>query len=134
MKNDQIEKLIQYRLEQARESITEAKTLLDTNLLRGAINRAYYAMFYAALALAVLRQKPTSKHSSLIAYFDQEFIKTEVFPRELSRSFHRAFQRRQENDYGEMFSVNEVETRQAIRDARDFVDQVENYIRSSHQG
>lgn len=53
MSDDPHDELILYRLQQADESIQEAKTLAQNSLWRGAINRAYYAMFYAALALVV---------------------------------------------------------------------------------
>ena len=40
-------------MEQARESLKEGETLKSHGLFRGTINRAYYAMFYAVMALAV---------------------------------------------------------------------------------
>lgn len=125
-----VDQLIQLRLQQAKESLEEAGVLFRSSLLRGAINRAYYAMFYAVLALAVLRQETTSKHSGVIAFFDREFVKPEVLPRELSKSLHLAYQRRQENDYGDLFVATEEEAHQAIDDARDFVGHIEKYINS----
>ena len=77
-----IEQLIEMRLEQAHESLREANTLREAGLLRGTINRAYYAMFYAVLSLTALRQEITSKHSGVVAFFDRNFIKTGIFPRE----------------------------------------------------
>jgi uncharacterized protein (UPF0332 family) len=38
------------------------KALLDKNLIRPSVNRAYYAMFYAVLALLAQGKKETSKH------------------------------------------------------------------------
>ncbi len=130
MSKTPIEQLIQVRFSQAKESLEEADTLYRSALLRGAINRAYYAMFYAVLALTVLKQESTSKHSGVIAFFDREYVKSGIFPRELSKSFHLAFQRRQENDYGDVFSVDEEETRQSLLEARLFVDRVESYVKS----
>lgn len=57
---------VKLRLEQAKESLIEAETLKNNNLFRGAINRAYYAMFYSVMALATLNDYVTSKHSGLI--------------------------------------------------------------------
>ncbi len=88
-------------------------------------------MFYATLALAILRQKTTSKHSGVIAFFDREFVKTGIFSKDLSKSFHLAFQRRQENDYGDIFTVNKDEASQSILDARLFVDTVEEYVKNN---
>jgi uncharacterized protein (UPF0332 family) len=125
-----LEQLVLARLQQAKDSLKEAETLNQAGLSRGAINRAYYAMFYIILALAVLRQKTTSKHSGVIAFFDREFVKPGIFPRELSKSLHLLFQKRQENDYGNVFLVNEEEARLALVGAQTFVQTVEVYIKS----
>jgi uncharacterized protein (UPF0332 family) len=116
------------RLEQAKESLIEAETLKNNNLLRGAINRAYYAMFYAVMALATLKDHVTSKHSGIIAFFDKEFIKTKLFSPGLSRALHLGFDRRQSNDYGEIWDVNEEEAFSALADATAFVKAVDTYI------
>jgi uncharacterized protein (UPF0332 family) len=80
------------------------------------------------MALAVLRQEATSKHSGAIAFFDREFVKKGIFPRKLSQSLHLAFQRRQENDYGEVFACTLDDAKQAILEATEFVSAVKQYI------
>jgi uncharacterized protein (UPF0332 family) len=125
-----IEQLIQYRPNQSEESLLEAETLMQSSLWRGAINRAYYAMFYAVLALAVYKQEVTSKHTGVIAFFDKDFVKTGIFTKDLSRSLHLAFERRQNNDYGEVFTVSEDEANQSLKDARFFVKALEEYVTS----
>lgn len=130
MIEDQVKKLIQLRLQQARESLLETDTLYQVDLWRGTINRAYYAMFYAVLALAVYRQEITSKHSGLITFFDREFVKEGVFPKELSKLLHLAFQKRQESDYGDVFEASQEEAQQARENAATFVDAIEWYLRN----
>lgn len=69
------EALIKYRMEQAKESIDDARFLLDNNRsIRLIANRAYYAMFYAILALLQSKGLGSSKHSGAIALFNKEFI------------------------------------------------------------
>ena len=43
--------LLRYRMSQANDSLREASILRNATAPRGAVNRAYYAMFYALLAL-----------------------------------------------------------------------------------
>ncbi len=105
MTPEQLEALIHYRIEQAHETLREADILFDQSALRGTVNRAYYAMFYALLALLATQQFGTSKHSGAISLFDREFVKTGVFPRDLSRSLRIAFERRQTYDYGEITEI-----------------------------
>lgn len=123
-----IDQLIQYRLDQATETLYEAETLFRSSYWRGVTNRSYYAMFYAVLALAVYRQEITSKHSGAIAFFDREFVKKGIFTKETSRSLHLAFERRQNNDYGEIFTVNEEEAKQALTEAKAFLKTVIDYL------
>ena len=54
-------------------------------------NRAYYAMFYAVLALAALKDIAISKHTHAVAFFDKEFVHKGIFPKELSRALHYGF-------------------------------------------
>jgi uncharacterized protein (UPF0332 family) len=42
MMTENIRALVTYRLEQAVESLEAARTLLDKNLIRPSVNRAYY--------------------------------------------------------------------------------------------
>jgi uncharacterized protein (UPF0332 family) len=130
LKPEQLEGLLRYRMEQAHETLQEAEILFNEHALRGAINRAYYAMFYALLALLATRRLGTSKHSGALALFDREFVKTGVFPRELSRSLHLAFDRRQTHDYGEMIQVNRHIAEETLADARAFVAAIEAHLRS----
>jgi uncharacterized protein (UPF0332 family) len=131
MKPGQLERLLQYRLDQAQQTLREAEILFDEAALRGAVNRAYYAMYYALLALLATRQLGTSKHSGAIFLFDREFVKSGLFPRELSRSLHLIFDRRQKHDYGEMIPLTREIVKETIHDARVFVAAVETHLLAS---
>ncbi|MGE5588787.1 MAG: HEPN domain-containing protein [Clostridia bacterium] len=51
MRPDEREVLIRYRLEQAYSALRQAEILAREAEWSGVVNRAYYAMFYASLAL-----------------------------------------------------------------------------------
>lgn len=76
--------LVRYRMEQAREALEAGRLLFAEGHYRGAINRAYYAIFYSVLALLVTRELGTSSHSGALTLFNREFIKTGQLPRALS--------------------------------------------------
>jgi len=128
VKPDQLQALLRYRLDQAHETVREAEILLAEVALRGTVNRAYYAMFYALLALLATRQLGTSKHSGAISLFDREFVRPGLFPQELSRSLRLAFNLRQTHDYGEMVEVDRPTAEQTLTNARGFVEAVETYL------
>jgi uncharacterized protein (UPF0332 family) len=59
--------LIDYRIKQARESIQEAKVLWGQGMSnRSVMNRLYYAMFYAVLALL---QEKRWVHRNIMAQY-----------------------------------------------------------------
>src|SRR3990167_7390081 len=101
MTNDEKKQvLIRYRMNQARESLDEACYLLEGNKsLRSIVNRLYYAMFYAVLALLVNEPYASSKHSGVISYFNRRFVKEGIFPEEMGLTLNRAFEMRQRGDY-----------------------------------
>jgi len=101
--------LAKYRLKQAEDSISEAECLLSGNESpRSIMNRAYYAMFYGVLALIVFEQYYSSKHASVLSYFNKRFIKEGVFSKELGYSINKAFEMRQEGDYRREMPSNKM--------------------------
>jgi len=124
MMTENIQALVAYRLEQADESIEAARTLLDKKLIRPCVNRAYYAMFYAVLALLAEGKKETSKHSGAIALFDKDFVKQGIFKKDYSRWLHDAFDLRQRSDYAAEYQVPEEEAGKTLKNAELFVGEV----------
>ena len=121
--------LISYRLEQAEDSLREAELLLNAGKsFRGAVNRAYYAMFYAVLALLSKSGSASSKHSGVIGLFDKNFVKKGVFSKEMSKDLHRAFDLRQMSDYRELFEINEKDAKEIIQSSQKFVKVVKEYL------
>ena len=121
--------LLSYRLLQANEALDEGRLLAEAGFARGAVNRAYYAMFYGLQALLASRGLRTSKHSGAIALFDREFVKPGILPRDLSRWLHRMFDLRQDADYGDMFRPSTDEAQEALTDAATFVSAVSDLLR-----
>ena len=120
--------LVTYRLEQADESLDSARVLLEKRLDRPAVNRAYYAMFYAVLALLATRKQETSKHSGAISLFDKEFVKSGAFTKDFSRWLHEAFDLRQRADYAIEFQVTRKEAEMTLEHAVSFVGEVRTVL------
>jgi uncharacterized protein (UPF0332 family) len=130
MKQEETEVLINYRLEQAQTALDDASYLLEGQRSpQGIINRSYYAMFYAAIALLQKIGKIPSKHAGVIRLFDTEFVKKGIFPKELSRGFHRAFELRQVSDYRTTKPLERDQAEQAWNKAVDFVQAVKGYLK-----
>jgi uncharacterized protein (UPF0332 family) len=128
MMDERLRELIRLRMQQATETLHEAQILIGEHAGRGAVNRAYYAMFYAVLAVLATKGLGSSKHSGVISLFDRELVKPGDLPRELSRSLHMAFERRQQADYGELIQLDEPAATHAIGEAETFIQNVRDYL------
>lgn len=121
--------LARYRLKQAEESVDEADYLLSGGKSpRSIINRAYYGMFYAVLALLIFEPFASSKHAGILSYFNKRFIKEGIFPEELGRSINNAFELRQRGDYREYVELSYEQISPFIKKAREFIAQVIDYL------
>jgi len=121
--------LARYRIKQAEESLEEAEfLLLGRKSPRSVINRAYYAMFYAVLALLVYEPYSSSKHSGVLSYFNKRFIKEGIFDKNLGRSINKAFELRQRGDYREYVELTYEQVEPFIEEARVFVQKVKDYL------
>lgn len=119
---------IEFRLKEAEESLQDALSLFANKRYRSTVNRAYYSMFYSALALLENKGLKNSKHAGVISYFDKEFIKTNIFSKELSKALHKAFELRQEADYSILVELEIEDVTEIMNQAQSFVKQVRNYI------
>jgi len=121
--------LARYRLKQAEESIDEAAFLLQGKKSpRSVINRAYYAMFYAVLALLIFEPYASSKHSGVLGYFNRRFVKPGIFPEEMGRGINKAFDLRQRGDYREYEEMSYELVRPFVDQSRIFVQGVKDYL------
>ena len=102
---------ITYRLERASGTRTEARALLGMGHLRGAVNRIYYACFYAVSALLLCEGRSSSKHTGLRALFNCEWVKTGRVGPDMGAFYNALFDNRQEADYEDLatFDLAEVQ-------------------------
>ena len=130
MIDERLRELVKLRMQQARETLHEAHILLAEHASRGAVNRAYYAMFYAVLAILATKGLGSSKHSGAISLFDREFVKLGDLSKKSSRSLHMAFEHRQRADYGELIQVDEPTVTRVIQEADTFIQNIQAYMKA----
>lgn len=129
MKNEKVISLVKYRLEQAQTALSDAKFLMEGNRSpQSIVNRAYYAMFYAVLALLQYTGKVPSKHSGVISLFDTEFVLKGIFPKDLSKAIHKAFELRQVSDYKTFAQISKEKAEEIINKAENFVEAITKYL------
>ncbi len=121
--------LVAYRMDQARAALEEALVLHRSGYTTlGVVNRAYYAMFYAVLALLQKSGHAPRKHAGVIALFDSEFVRKGHFDKIYSRHLHQAFNLRQTSDYQPGEPVDEDTTDTLLKNAAAFIRAVEEVL------
>ena len=108
-------------VQKAERSIRGARVLMEDGLHEFAVSRAYYAMFYLAEALLLGEGLAFSKHSAVIAAFDQHFAKSGRLPAELHAHLREAQDQRNIGDYGTGDGPGSEQTNEQILRAEAFL-------------
>ena len=119
--------LIGKRLSRATESFEVAEEMYGKHNLF-AVNRYYYAMFYAASGVLIFEGFLTKTHKGVITEFNRLLVKNGKFTREEGKLLTRLFQWRTKGDYDDdaEFTTDQLDSiRQPIRK---FLTHVELYL------
>ncbi len=130
MESDGVKELAKYRFEKALANIEIANVLYESASYEVALNRAYYAAFDAIRAVNALDGFDSSKHSGVIAHFNQAYVKTQIFPASTSSIIRKASMLREKSDYEDFYEANKEETSETIARVEVFLKDVENFLRN----
>jgi len=113
----------------AHEALAGSKFNLDGGYYAIAVNRAYYAVFYAANALLATKGLARGKHSGTISAFRQSFVKPGLIEPEYSEIYGSLMDDRHVSDYDMDTSIEPERAARDIESARKFVARIETYLR-----
>lgn len=129
MDNEATQDFAKYRLSRAKETLNTAIIILDeVKDYTSANNRAYYAIFYAIRAVLALEQIDFKKHKDVMAYFNKNYINTEIFPKKIGRKIAQAQRVREDSDYDDEYRPSYEKTKQQLETAKELIELVEKYI------
>ncbi len=126
-----IKELSAYRYLKALEDLKASEVMLEESLYKVSINRSYYAIFHAMRAVTALNEYDSSKHSGIVAYFNQYFVKTGNFNRDASRIVKNASFFREKADYEDFFIASKTDAEKQLEDAKTFILRVEEYLKKN---
>lgn len=118
------EDYINYRIERAEETLIEVESHLSNKFWNTAINRMYYACFYAVSALLVRENVDVNSHIGVRQQFGQLFVKTGIIDRELGKHFTELFEKRNRGDYNDFIDYSESEARELLPKTIDLINQI----------
>jgi uncharacterized protein (UPF0332 family) len=125
--------LVGYRLERSRETIEEAKLLLDAGHVNACVSRLYYACFYAVSALLLIRNISTSKHSHVRALLHHDYVKSGQVSKEMGDHFDLLFDNRQKGDYEDLVVFDAKDVHAWLVRTKSFVHQIADLIAQETQ-
>ena len=113
--------MINLRLDQAVESLTEARLLVERGMRLGAMDRIYFTMFYCACAMLATKEFGPSRDGNVAGKFQREFVKTGLVPEEVGSRFKRATQLHHDADLGAKSPPDAGRLGELLADAESFL-------------
>ncbi len=115
---------IKYRVDRAKETIDEVRIHIKNRFWNTAINRMYYACFYAVSALLAKERIEVSSHSGVRQKFGEYFVKTGIVDRDLAKHFTELFEKRYKGDYNDFYDYDEETVLRLFPVSQRFIEEV----------
>jgi uncharacterized protein (UPF0332 family) len=106
MKQEERQKLVNYRISRAKETLQEIEILIQNELWNTSINRLYYACYYAVIALLANNDIKAQTHAGVRQMFGLHFIKTEVISKDIGKFYSDIFDKRLTGDYDDFIDYS----------------------------
>ena len=113
--------IIKYWFEKAQESIDAAQDEMQANRLSFAVNRIYYASFYAVSAVLLKENLEFKKHSGVRAALHRQLVKSGKISKEHGKFYDELFEARQRGDYIELVQFDRQQVENWLNHARIFL-------------
>lgn len=123
-----LEALSKYRYEAGLEALEDARLMFANKRYKNALNRGYYAIFHFIRAVNSLDRFDSSKHSGVISFFNQHYVKQGIFPKEVSKLIKLASENREKADYLDFFIASKSEAEKQIKRAEEFEGYIKDYL------
>lgn len=116
-------------LDRAEKYLDSAKLLFKNEDYESCVSRIYYAMFFSTQAILLTKKLSFSSHKGVLSAFGRHFVKTGIFPKDMSKQLNLAFEKRQLGDYGHTFVICEEEAVELLDSGQSFVNTVIQYLK-----
>lgn len=115
------QQIIEYWLRKADTALQSAHSEMQAQRFDFAVNRPYYACFYAASAVLLAMGRKFVKHSGLRAAVHKDLVKAGRLTARWGKAFDRIFENRQFADYIELHRFQREQIEDIVKDAEGFV-------------
>ena len=130
---DKVKDLCMYRMKSALESLEVTMVCIEGKHYKDAINRSYYASFYAIKAVLALEGTDFKRHKDVVAYFNKNFVATEIFEKKIGRFLANLQQTRETSDYDDFFIASKEDAETQYSNAKNIIEAVEKYLKDKFE-
>ena len=120
--------LAKYRLERARQTYLTSLDNLNNGKYMDANNRAYFSVYNSIRAVLALDGVDFKKHSGVISYFREKYIKPKIFDSIYSNIIGKASIIRNKSDYEDFYIATHEEAEEQVNNALLFYDAIAEYV------
>lgn len=112
--SESIDALVAYRLKRAKDTIEEVKEITERGFYNTAVNRLYYACFYALLALLAKYNLQAQTHIGAKQMLGLHFVNTNKISKEHVRFYSQLFNDRISGDYDDFVTFDQETLNESI--------------------
>lgn len=124
----QREALVKYWFEKAHESLESARNEYRDGRLSFAMNRIYYACFYALTAVFRDKGKTFKKHKGLRSALHRDLVRNGIVEDRWGKFFDEVFEARQRGDYTPMVKFEPDQLEDSLQQAAHFLQVMEELV------
>ena len=125
---ESVKGLVSYRMERSRETMSEAKLMIDEGYLNGAINRLYYACYYIVTALLIKNGISTQTHAGTKQMLGLHFVVNGKLSPKISNTYATLFEKRHSSDYDDFAYYDKDTVEKLYPQVDEFIHAIENLI------
>jgi uncharacterized protein (UPF0332 family) len=128
MNQQERDKLVKYRITKARETFKEVELHIANELWNTAVNRLYYACYYAVIALLIDKDIQPHTHSGVRQMFGLLFVKTGIVDNSIGKFFTDIYDMRQTGDYDDYMEFSKDDVMDLIVPANVLISRAEELL------
>ena len=121
--------LVEYRLERAYKTMEEAALLESQGYYNAAVNRLYYACYYATEALLLKNKIEAKSHAGVKAMLGLHFVSKGLIPVNIGKILSTLYEKRQSGDYDDFIYCDKEMTDDLTVQAQTYIDSLCQLIR-----
>ena len=120
--DEQRRDIVRYRMESAQKMLSEVQSHRENGFYNTAVNRMYYACYYAATAKLISMGIEVKSHDGVRLNLGKHVVMAGLLSPELGRFYSRLFSKRSTGDYDDFINHTLETVDELLPQARQFID------------